>query len=157
MRERKRRPISNAPDNENKESLEVVVQRVSELLTKEESYTELVLESFVKMDIKSNHDLNIALNNTRDSPQLAEAFMERFKEVSGGLQLSHKEGSFFKCASMYMDGRWNYDHKYFQRMIDRHGRMNAEVVGCIITGMSELNKDDSYSDDGSMPSLQDGC
>ena len=41
-------------------------------------------------------------------------------------------------------------------MIDRHDRMNAEVVGCIITGMSELNNDDSCSDDGSMPSLQDG-
>ena len=54
-----------------------------------------------------------------------------------------------------MDGRWNYDHKYFQRMINRDRRMNAEVVGCIITGMSELNKDDSSSDDGSMPSLQD--
>ena len=41
-------------------------------------------------------------------------------------------------------------------MIDRHDRMNAEVVGCIITGMSELNKDDSSSDGGSIPSLQDG-
>ena len=39
-------------------------------------------------------------------------------------------------------------------MIDRHGRMNAKVVGCIITGMSELNKDDSSSDIGSMPGLQ---
>ena len=35
--------------------------------------------------------------------------------------------------------------------------MNAEVVGCIMTDMSELNKDDSSCDDGSMPSLQDGC
>ena len=42
-------------------------------------------------------------------------------------------------------------------MIDRYGRMNAEVVGCIITDMSELNKDDSSIDDGSMTSLQDGC
>ena len=41
-------------------------------------------------------------------------------------------------------------------MIDRHGRMNAEVVGCIITGMSELNKDDSSSDSSSILSLQDG-
>ena len=80
------------------------------------------------MNIKSNHDLNTALNNTRNSPQLVETFMERFKEVSGGLQLSHKEGSFFRCASMYMDGRWNYDHEYFQRMIDRHDRINAEVL-----------------------------
>ena len=55
-----------------------------------------------------------------------------------------------------MDGRLNYDHEYYQRMIDRYRRMNAEVVGCIITGMSELNKDDSSSDGGSMPSLQNG-
>ena len=40
-------------------------------------------------------------------------------------------------------------------MIDRHGRMSAEVVGCIINGMSELNKDDSSSDSSSMPGLQD--
>ena len=70
------------------------------------------------MNFRSNHDLYIALNNTRDGPQLAEAFMERFKEVSGALHLSHKEGSFFRYASMYMDGRWNYYHEYFQRMID---------------------------------------
>ena len=67
----------------------------------------------------------------------------------------HKEWSFFRCASMYMDGRWNYNHKHFQRMIDRDSRINAEVVGCIITRMSELNKDDSSRDGGSMPSLQD--
>ena len=77
------------------------------------------------------------------------------KYVKNQVQLSHKEGSFFRCAYMYMDRRWNYDHKYFQRMIDRHGSMNAEVVGCIITGMSELNNDDSFIDGGSMPSLQD--
>ena len=106
------------------------------------------------MDIKSNHDLNFALNNTRNSPQLTEAFVERFKDVSGGLKLSHKEGSFFRCDSMYKDGRWNYDHKHFQRMINRHCRMNAEVVGCIISGLSEFNKDDSSSDGNSIPTGQ---
>ena len=40
-------------------------------------------------------------------------------------------------------------------MINSHGRMNAEIVGCIITDMSEMNKDDSSNDGGSMPSLQD--
>ena len=72
-------------DNESKESLEVVARSVSELLTKEQSHTELVLESFVKMNVKSNHDLYIVLNNTRNSPQLAGTSMKRFKEVSGGL------------------------------------------------------------------------
>ena len=38
---KKRRPTSNALDIESKESLKVVVQRVSELLTKEQSHVEL--------------------------------------------------------------------------------------------------------------------
>ena len=83
-----------------KESTEVAVQRVSEMLDKEakfwfqsgnRTYTDLVFDTFAKMDINSNHDLNIALNETRDSPQLARAFVERFKDVSGGLKLLHKE------------------------------------------------------------------
>ena len=90
-----------------------------------------------------------------NSPQLVEAFMKQFKKVSGGLHLSHKEGSFFRCASMYIDGRWNYDHEYFQIMIDRDNRMNAEIVGCIITGISALSKDDLSNNNDSMPSLQD--
>ena len=55
-----------------------------------------------------------------------------------------------------MAGRWEYDYEYFQQMIKRDRRMNAEVIGCIITGMSELNKKkNSSSDDDSMPGLQD--
>ena len=77
------------------------------------------------------------------------------EEASGGPHLPHKEGSFFRCASMYMDRRWEYDHEYFQRMIERDRRINAEVVGRIITRMSELNKDELSSDDDSMLDLQD--
>ena len=51
LREKKRRPTSNALDSESKESLEVVLRRVSELLTKGQSCVELVLESFVKMNM----------------------------------------------------------------------------------------------------------
>ena len=40
-------------------------------------------------------------------------------------------------------------------MIKRDRSMNAEVIGYIITGMSELNKYDLSSDDSSMASLQD--
>ena len=46
---------------------------------------------------------------------------------------------------MYMDGRWEYDHEYFQQMIERDIRMNTKVVGCVITGMSGLNKDEASS------------
>ena len=57
---------------------------------------------------------------------------------------------------MCMDGGWNYDHEYiFQRTIDRNNRINAKVVGCIITRMCKLNKDNSSSDGDSIPSLQD--
>ena len=112
------------------------------------------------MDIGSNHDLHVALHNTRNNPQLARAFQKRFKEVSGGFELSHKESSFYRSASMHMDYRWSYDHEYFQRIIERQSKLNDEVVGCIISGMSVLNMDDSSSEDDSiydcsMPGLQE--
>ena len=75
--------------------------------------------------------------------------------MSGGFELSHKEGSFYRCASMHMDYRWSYDHEYFQGMIERQCKLNNEVVGCIISSMSILNMDDSSSEDGSMPGLQE--
>lgn len=105
------------------------------------------------MNIKSNYDLHIALSNKRNSPQLAELFIKQFKKVSGGLHLLHKEGSFLRYASMYMDGIWDYNHDNLQRIIDRDSGMNAEVVGCNITRISELNKEDSSSNGGSIPSL----
>ena len=40
-------------------------------------------------------------------------------------------------------------------MIERQSRLDDEVVGCVISGMSVLNNDDSSSEDGSMPGLQE--
>ena len=40
-------------------------------------------------------------------------------------------------------------------MIKRERRMNTETIGCIITRMSELNKNKSSGDGDSMPNLQD--
>ena len=40
-------------------------------------------------------------------------------------------------------------------MIERQSRIDDEVVGCVISGMSVLNNDDSSSKDGSMPGLQE--
>ena len=54
-----------------------------------------------------------------------------------------------------MTGRWEYDHEYFQRMIEWEQRSNTEAVGAIITNLHELFNDDSSSDDGSMPGLQE--
>ena len=56
---------------------------------------------------------------------------------------------------MHMDWRWSYDHEYFQRMIERQSKLDDKVVGCVISGMSVLNNDDSSSEDGSMPGLQE--
>ena len=56
---------------------------------------------------------------------------------------------------MYMTGRWEYDHEYFQRMIEWEQQSNTEVVGAIITNLHELFDEDSSSDDGSMPGLQE--
>ena len=104
-REMKRRPTSNALNIKSKESLNIVVKRVSKLLDNNQSHTELVMESLNKMIINSNNDLYIALNNTKDSPQREESFLKQFKDVSEGCNLSHKIGSFLKCVPMYMDGR----------------------------------------------------
>ena len=84
-REMLRRPTSNAPSNKCKESLGVVVRRISELTKKENdfgarsgnrTYTDLAIDTFIKMDIGSNHDLNVALYDTRNNPQLAQAFQK---------------------------------------------------------------------------------
>ena len=58
-----------------------------------------------------------------------------------------------------MNIRWNHDHEYFQQMIEWEQRMENEVVdevvGAVITNMSELMNDDSGSDTSSMPGLQE--
>ena len=56
---------------------------------------------------------------------------------------------------MYMNGRWEYDHKYFQQMIEWEQRSNTEALGAIITNLHELFDDNSSSNDGSMPGLQE--
>ena len=52
-----------------------------------------------------------------------------------------------------MSGRWEYDHEYFQQMIEREQRVDNEAVGAIITNLREAIHSDSSSDDGSMPGL----
>ena len=58
---------------------------------------------------------------------------------------------------MHMCNRWEYDHEYFQRMIDRTNRlMTSETVGAIIVNMDQLNYDyDSENEGESMPGLQE--
>ena len=56
---------------------------------------------------------------------------------------------------MHMCDRWEYDHEYFRRMIDRTIQMTAsENVGAIIVNMEELQSN-SRSDEESMPGFQE--
>ena len=53
-------------------------------------------------------------------------------------------------------GRWEYDYKYFQQIIEHEQRVNNKAVDSIITNLREAVKSDSSSsEDGSMPGLQD--
>ena len=57
---------------------------------------------------------------------------------------------------MYMNGRWEYDHGYFQRMIEHEQKVNSENIGGIITNLQEAIKNgSSSSEDGSMSGLQE--
>ena len=135
-REEARRPTSNTPSNLTQESLSVVVKQVCLLLGKPEGYVQSVIDTFGRIGIRSCHALFCALENTRCECILSAAFTRRFEASSCGLVLCHKQLSFFRCASMYMNGRWEYDHEYFQRMIEWEQRSNTEAVGAIITVQS---------------------
>ena len=111
-REMARRPTSNAPTNRGPASLQVVVKRVSLLLDKPNDFTPLVLHTFRRMEIHSCLQLYEAMRDTQDNQELASAFKTQFEEASGGLILCHKQASYFRCALMYMNGRWEYDHEY---------------------------------------------
>ena len=154
-REETRRPTSNAPSNLTQDSLDVVVKRVRLLLGKPVGYVQSVIDTFGRLGIRSCHALFSTLENTRCDCILSAAFTRRFEASSRGLVLCHKQLSFFRCASMYMTGRWKHDHEDFQRMIEWEQRSNIEAVGAIITNLHELFYDEFSSDDGSMPGLQE--
>ena len=54
-----------------------------------------------------------------------------------------------------MNSRWDYDHEYFQRMIEWEQRVDIEAIGAIITNLRVVVHNDSSSDEGSMPDLQE--
>ena len=80
------------------------------------------------MGIVNNNDLHITLSRQRDDLESESRFVNQFMKASGSFVLCHKQVSFFRCASIYMNEQWRYDHKYFQQMIERDTRMNPEVV-----------------------------
>ena len=113
-REMARRATSKAPSNRSPASLEIVVKRVTLLLDKPYDFTPLILHTFGRMEIHSYRQLYCAMRCTRDNHELALNFKTQFQKVSGGLILCHEQATYFRCISMYMNGRWEYDHEYFQ-------------------------------------------
>ena len=92
LREHERRLTSTAPDNKSKESLEVVIRRVCELLALSPSHVKFVLSNLIKKNIKSNHDLYIAIHeaSNMNNSHLSLDFMILIKDKDVSL---HKLGS----------------------------------------------------------------
>ena len=154
-RERARRPTSNAPGNTTNVSLEVIVRRVALLLNKPEGYVQPVLDTFHRIGIRNCDTLDSTLSKTLNDWQQMERFAIWFEGSSDGLRLCFQQLQYYRCCSMYMNIRWNHDHEYFQRMIKWEQRVDGEVVGAVITNLRELLDNESFSDDGSMPGLQE--
>ena len=133
----------------------MVVKRVCLLLGKPEGYVQSIIDTFGRIGIRSCHVLFSALKDTRCDRAQSEAFTNRFEASSRGIVLYHQQLSFFRYALMYMTGQWEYDHEYFQRMIEWEQQSNTEAVGAITTNLHELFNYNSSSNDGSMPGLQE--
>ena len=54
-----------------------------------------------------------------------------------------------------MNGRWEYNHEYFQQMIEWKQRVDIKAIGAIITNFREVAHNDSSSDEKSMQGLQE--
>ena len=138
-----RRKTSNAPTNRSPANSEVLIKRVNLLLNKPHDFIPLILHTFGRMEIHSCRQLYQAMRCTRDNRELALAFKTEFEETSGGLVLCHKQASYFRFTPMYMNDRWEYDHKYFWRMIEHDEKMKSEAIGGIITNLWEAIESDS--------------
>ena len=80
------------------------------------------------MGIVNNNDLNITLKRTRNDVDLEANFVDQFNDESGGFGMCPRQVSFFRSAAKHMNERWQYDHEYFQRMIEGDERMNLGVI-----------------------------
>ena len=116
-------------------------KRASELLQNVgmiRPFARMVLRTYERMNIVSNHDLYLTLCPTRDSKDMEQSFIHQFRAASEvSYRLSSLEVCFFRDTANYMTRRWIYDHKYFQRMIDRDNRDNPDMN--IALGIEENN------------------
>ena len=89
----------------------MVIQRVCELLALSQLHVKFVLSNLIKKNIKSNHDLYIAVHEASNvnNSHLSLDFMSLIKDRGVSLHKEgsflHKEGLFLKGASTYMQRR----------------------------------------------------
>ena len=70
------------------------MKRVNLLLNQPQDYTPTVLDTFEKIEIHSCHTLYVALADTRDNQEVADAFKRRFEEICQDIVMCHKQLSF---------------------------------------------------------------
>ena len=106
VRELARRPISDAPNILDTESLVVSVKRASELLQTVgmiRPFARMVLRTYERMKIANNHELNLTLRPTRDNEDMEQSFIRQFRIYSEvNYALSELEISFFRSTAHYM-------------------------------------------------------
>ena len=115
-RELARRQTSNAPNNLSGENLIVSGKRASEPMQNVGAirpFARMLLRTYQRMNIVSNHDLFLTLREIRDNEDLEDQFVRQFKAASNNYRLSGLEVCFFRNTAMHMTRRWSYDHKYF--------------------------------------------
>ena len=142
VREIARRPSSDTPTNFDIESLEVSVKRTSELLRTVgtiNKFAQVALQTLERMGIEHNHDLNLTLRQITRDASTKQKFIRLFSTHSGrGYILSDLEVFFLRKTAHYMTHRYDYDHEYFQRMIERSARANPDKN--IPLGIAEGNQ-----------------
>ena len=86
VQELARRSTSNAPNIISGESLAELAKQASELLRTVgmiRPFAQMVLRMYERMEIVSNHDLDLTLRQTRRDVALELDFMQRFNDYSG--------------------------------------------------------------------------
>ena len=105
-REHKRRSSSTAPSNKTKESLEVVVKRVNEVLDrKDEALNKIFIDGLTKLKIGNCSDLNKSLSVLHKDPDAAKLFINKFKEETNEYVLSTQEMEYLRVCSTHMGNR----------------------------------------------------
>ena len=116
-RELANRPSSDALNILSAKRLVVSAKRASELLQNVgmiRLFAKMVLRTYERMHIVSNHNLYLTLCPTRDNKDMEQSFIHQFRVVSEvSYRLSSLEVCFFRDIANCVTRRWVYYHKYF--------------------------------------------